>query len=384
MAGNDTLTYAMIMAYTATACTVELTVSAGGGRMSRKSRMTVKLWFRLISGLIFFMLIPHKTPMAFENSHNPLRGHKAPSHKVANSEKIHPLIRQQASPKMQRMLEHHIASLHLTGATHDGRLAVALVDVTNPTAPKMAQINGDEMMYAASMPKIAILLAAFERIADGKLPLNDSLRKTMTNMIRYSSNAAASEMIRKVGGDYINTVMASPKYKLYDPEHNGGLWVGKEYGHGHAFHRDPLHHLSHGATALQTARYYYMLETGQLVSPKLSHEMKGILSKSGISHKFVKGLEARHYGDLKMYRKSGTWRTYHADSALIEHGGRRYIAVALAKDPRGGEWMKKLIREMDSIIVALHAHDADVAAIGADASLASAEPQRSSSAKHLM
>ncbi|MDQ6982963.1 MAG: serine hydrolase [Mariprofundus sp.] len=348
--------------------------------MAHKSRMALKVWFRLMTGLLFFMLAPHKS-ISVEHSHHPINNHKSTTIKL---EKNYPAIRNHTNPKMQKMLEQHIASLHLTSAIRDKRLSVALVDVTNPATPSMAQINGDEMMYAASMPKIAILLAAFERISAGKLPLNNDLRKTMTNMIRHSSNQAATKMIRKVGGNYINKVLESPKYKLYDPNHNGGLWVGKEYAGSTAFHRDPLHHLSHGATALQTARYYYMLETGQLVSPKYSHEMKEILSESAINHKFVKGLKAKHYSDLEIYRKSGTWRTYHADSALIEHDGRRYIAVAIAKDPKGGQWMQKLIREMDTIIVSLHAHDADVASTGALASLTSAEQQPSSSSKHLM
>jgi len=346
--------------------------------MARKSRMAVRLWFRLITGLLFFILAPHKT-IAAEHAHHPANNHKSTSTKQS-----HPAIRDRANVEMQSMLEQRIAKLHLTRATHDKRLAVALVDITDPSSPRMAQVNGDEMMYAASLPKIAILLAAFERVSEGKLPLDKSLRKTMTQMIRYSSNQAATQMIRKVGGNYINDILKSPKYKLYDPNHNGGLWVGKEYASGNTFQRDPLHHLSHGATAIQTARYYYLLETGQLVSPIFSQEMKSILSKPGISHKFVKGLEANHYGDLQIYRKSGTWRTFHADSALIEHDGRRYIAVALAKDPKGGEWMKKLIHEMDAIIVALHAHDADLASVGANASLSSVEPQQRSAAKHLM
>ncbi|ATX82305.1 beta-lactamase class A [Mariprofundus ferrinatatus] len=346
--------------------------------MARKSRMAVKLWFRLMTGLLFFMLVPHKS-VAVDSSH-----HQTRHHKTTTLKKTHPTVRDHASPKMQRMLEKRIASLHLSRAIHDKRLSVALVDVTDPSAPAMAQINGDEMMYAASLPKIAILLAAFERISEGKLPLDDELRKTMTDMIRHSSNTAATEMIRKVGGDYINKVLASPKYRLYDPNHNGGLWVGKEYAGSKAFHRDPLHQLSHGATALQTARYYYLLETGQLVSPKHSREMKTILSKPGISHKFVKGLEDSPHGNLEMYRKSGTWRSYHADSALIEHDGRRYIAVALARDPKGGEWMKKLIREMDEIIVDLHEQDEVFATAGAHESLASAAHPRSSSSKRLM
>ena len=38
--------------------------------------------------------------------------------------------------------------------------ALAVVDVTDLDRPKVAAINGDVMMYAASLPKIAILLLA--------------------------------------------------------------------------------------------------------------------------------------------------------------------------------------------------------------------------------
>jgi len=256
-------------------------------------------------------------------------------------------LRQQASPDLQHRLESRVKQLHLSGAVHNKQLSVALVDVTDPAHPSVAQLNGDEMMYAASLPKIAVLLAAFERIANGKLKLDTQTEETMVRMMRYSSNRDATAMIRAVGKDYINQVLESPKYRLYDKRYNGGLWVGKEYAGSSAFHRDPLHHLSHGATVMQVARFYYMLQTGKLVSPAASREMKSILSKPGIHHKFVKGLGNT---DAKIYRKSGSWRTFHADSALIEHRGRRYIAVALANNANGGAWMTRLITAMDDII----------------------------------
>ena len=39
------------------------------------------------------------------------------------------------------------------------RLAVGIVDMHDPTHIAYATVNGDNMMYAASLPKIAILLA---------------------------------------------------------------------------------------------------------------------------------------------------------------------------------------------------------------------------------
>ena len=261
-----------------------------------------------------------------------------------------PPLRESQDPRLQAQLESRIKHLKLDAPVRRGQLAVALVDVTDPQHPSLAQVNGDEMMYAASLPKIAILLAAFERIHEGRLELDDENRELMTKMIRYSSNSAATELIQRVGRDYINKLLASPKYRLYDERYNGGLWVGKEYARGVAYKRDPLHNLSHGATAFQTARFYYLLETGQLVSPALSREMKQILGAPGIHHKFVKGLMDTS-PEAQIYRKSGSWRDWHADSAIVEHAGRTYVAVALAKSPAGGKWLKNLIAELDTIIL---------------------------------
>jgi len=92
-----------------------------------------------------------------------------------------------------------------------------------------------------------------------------------------------------------------------------------------------------------------MLQTGRLVSPKYSVLMKQIMGTPGIHHKFVAGLEHTH-PDAKVFRKSGTWNNFHADSAIIERADRRYIAVALAEDPAGGEWLRELIVVMDDAV----------------------------------
>lgn len=276
----------------------------------------------------------------------------------------YPTLREAKNTALQVQLEKRLKRLNLDTAVRKGNLAVALVDITDPQHPQLAQVNGDEMMYAASLPKIAILLAAFERVQEGKLQLNDETRQLMIDMIRYSSNSAATTLIHKVGREYINTVLRSPKYRLYDKQYNGGLWVGKEYAQGVAWQRDPLHNLSHGATALQVARFYYLLETGRLVSPEMSREMKAIMGDPGINHKFVKGLLS-NFPDAQIYRKSGSWRNWHADSAIVEHAGRTYIAVALAENPKGGDWLKDLICELDGIILQQPVRTASLAAGGA-------------------
>ena len=68
--------------------------------------------------------------------------------------------------------------------------------------------------------------------------------------------------------------------------------------------------------------------------------MKAMLAKPGIEHKFVKGLAGLQ--GLEIYRKSGSWRRWHADSALVEAGRHRYILVALAEHPLGGRWLTRM------------------------------------------
>lgn len=258
-------------------------------------------------------------------------------------------LRTAEDARVQAALEASLRKLALDRAVREGRLAAALVDITDPAHPRMAQVNGNRMMYAASLPKIAILLGAFQKAAEDKLVLDEAALSALRQMIRHSSNSAASLMLQRVGTDYLARTLQSKRYRLYDPALNGGLWVGKPYGAGRAARRDPLHNLSHGATAYQVARFYYLMETGQLVSPEASRQMKEIMSAPAIHHKFVKGLAQAH-PDAQLYRKSGTWRTFHADSAIVERDGRRYIAVGLADDPHGGDWMRELIVAMDAIV----------------------------------
>lgn len=258
-------------------------------------------------------------------------------------------LRESYDPGLQESLQRELHKLGLGPAIAAEKLCVALVDITRIDEPRVAEVNGDTMLYAASLPKIAILLGAFVEAERGRLELDAKTRAAMTRMIRVSSNTDATYMLNRVGKRRVNAILQSERYRLYDPLVNGGLWVGKEYAHGAAFERDPLHHLSHGATAMQVARFYYMLEAGELVNPKLTREMKRMLGNPGIRHKFVRGLADRP--GAKIYRKSGSWQKWHADSALVEAQGHKYIMVGLAEDPRGGDWLAAIAPRLHDLVV---------------------------------
>ena len=260
-----------------------------------------------------------------------------------------PSLWDSADVSLQKQLERTLKDLGLDKAARNRKLGVTIVDITDLEEPRVASVNGDNMLYAASLPKIAILMGAFVEIEQGNMVLDDETRGSLTRMIRNSSNADATRMLNHVGKDRLLEILQSDLYHMYDPAVNGGLWVGKEYGRSSAYKRDPLHNLSHGATPMQAARFYYLLETGQLCNPKLSTEMKTMLGNPGINHKFVKGLAS--FPDAKIYRKSGSWKKWHADSAIVEARGHKYIVVALAEDSKGGSWLSQMIKPIHEFMV---------------------------------
>jgi beta-lactamase class A len=244
----------------------------------------------------------------------------------------------------QAQLEIVLDELGLQDAVDNGQLAVALVELDGDDAVSLGMVNGHRMLYAASLPKIAILYGAAVALDRGRLTMTDALREDMVRMIRRSCNDCATRVLAKVGRQWLLDLLQSDPYRFYNPERGGGLWVGKDYARKGAFQREPMQGLSHAATPWQVARWFYLLNRGLLASPEQTDLMLECLSDPAIQHKFVKGLADQP--DAELYRKSGTWSQYHADSMLVKDGPTSYILVALAADRRGGRWLEDIARRL--------------------------------------
>ncbi len=239
---------------------------------------------------------------------------------------------------------------HWVALSKKKALSIGIVDMQDPLNSRYAAINSDNMVYAASLPKIAILLASEEAIHNGSLKETAEVKADMKMMIAKSSNSAATRMINRVGLKQIGEVMQDPRYNLYDREDGGGLWVGKAYGGANGRIGDPLKNISHAASVKQVCNYYYMLAFGQLVSPERSKDMLNVLVDPQLHHKFVSVLD-RVAPDAKVYRKSGTWENWHTDSALVWDTDRKYIVVVLAEDAGGESMLRELMLKIDTALV---------------------------------
>ena len=233
------------------------------------------------------------------------------------------------------------------------KLAIGLVLMNDTSHIKFARINGNDIMYAASLPKIAILLAAMDALEKGEIEETEQLRNDMKLMIARSDNAASTRTMDLLGFEKIEKVLTDPKYLLYDEENGGGLWVGKRYAKTGRRYPEPLKGISHAATVNQVCRFYYLLVNGQLVSFDRSSQMLSIMQDPELHHKFVNSIE-KVAPKAKLFRKSGTWHDFHADSILVWGPERRYILVALAEAPDGEVIMRDLALKIDNILKSMN------------------------------
>ncbi len=260
-------------------------------------------------------------------------------------------LRELRDADLQEQLDQIIAShpkWARLAANH--KIGIGLVDLRDPEHAKFAQINGSHMMYAASLPKIAVLLSAMDAFEQGELEETAEVQADMRLMIAKSNNAASTRMIDRVGFEKISNVMQDPRYAFYDEDNGGGLWVGKRYASAGKRVGDPMKNLSHAASATQVCRYYYLLAHGKLVNYDRSKEMLGYLGDPELHHKFVNTLD-QVAPKAKVFRKSGSWKEYHSDSALVwGKGWRKYILVALVEDTQGEQLMRELMSEIDKTL----------------------------------
>jgi beta-lactamase class A len=246
--------------------------------------------------------------------------------------------------RLQVHLEEIDGALRAKYAMSPQQTAIGVLDLRTL---RLAMVHPDRIEYAASIPKVGILLAYFQ-LHPSAANLSPATRHELGLMIKASSNEMATKFSLELGLTSIQQVLDS--YGLYDSAHGGGIWMGKHYGENTQRAGDPIGDNSHAATARQLLRFYLLLEQGKLVSSEASARMREIFASPDIPHdaiKFVKGLEGRH---RQVLRKWGSWEDWLHDSAVITGPERHYILVALTHHPKGDDYLVELAAAVDDLL----------------------------------
>jgi len=270
---------------------------------------------------------------------------------IRNTEEVPPLISLESSDLNTLLFNEISKETHWKAMINANAMTIGIVDLYDLNDIKYAGINDNFMMYSASLPKIAILLAAMDAIENGELEETPAVTKDMKLMISKSNNQASTRMIDRLGYLKIESVLRRKQHKFYDETTGGGLWVGKRYAAGGKRHPEPMKGLSHAATTMQVCSFYYQLVMGNLISYERSAQMLDIMVKPALHHKFVNTLE-KIAPKANLYRKSGSWKNFHADSILVWGPKRRYIAVALIDDIYGEQIIRNLVKPIEKVLKA--------------------------------
>lgn len=224
-------------------------------------------------------------------------------------------------------------------------VAVGVVDLRTA---RVAWLRPDAGDYAASVPKIGILFAWFATYPAAARVMEPDVRRELGEMIKRSSNEAASRFSRELGIARVQAVLDANGF--YDAQSGGGIWFGKHYGRDSERVRDPVGGHTHAATVRQLLRFYLLLEQDRLLSAEASAAMRDVFRSPEIAQvddRFVKGLAGR---EREIRRKSGWWEQWSHDTAVVTGGGRHYILVALTRHPQGTAYLEGLAPALDDVL----------------------------------
>src|SRR5438067_13615511 len=125
-------------------------------------------------------------------------------------------------PALQSKIEHIDSELRDKYAMQGDQTAVGVLDLVNL---RLAMIRPDAIEYAASVPKIGILLAYFQLHPQAATNLDPQTRHELGLMAKQSNNEMASKFSHELGLASIQKVLNDDGF--YDEAHGGGIWVGK-------------------------------------------------------------------------------------------------------------------------------------------------------------
>ncbi|MDB4931727.1 MAG: hypothetical protein JWM10_4211 [Myxococcaceae bacterium] len=249
-----------------------------------------------------------------------------------------------ASPALQRCLDAAVARLGLAADAREGRFSVAMADLSaDARHPAYAGVADTRMLYGASVPKIATLGAAFEwrreLRAGGLAPTEGArefdaaradfsagFREELRLMIFRSDNRAATSAAHRTGLPRIAAWLWDTG--IYDPAAGGGVWLGRGFFHDPLWRAEPLRNLPHAATARALVTFYALLGQDRLVDAAASADIRALMGPSAFHNRLRRAVLER-WPTARVYRKTGTWRQYRHDSALVERPGARYAVAAL-------------------------------------------------------
>ncbi len=233
-------------------------------------------------------------------------------------------------------------------------------------------IHAEEMMHAASLMKVPVMIEVFQQAERGKFSLNDkipvtnqfksivdgslyslyaaddsdediygligeklSIRELIEHMITLSSNLATNILIELVEAKNVMTTME--EMGIYNMKVLRGVEDTRAYEKG----------LNNRTDALSTMQVMLSIAEGKAGSPEACREMIEILAQQKFQAKIPAGLPE----GIKVANKTGSITHIDHDAAIVFPEGRKpYVLVILTSGLENRKDAEKLISKLSGII----------------------------------
>ena len=241
-----------------------------------------------------------------------------------------------------------------TSGLKPGQLALTLIDLRDPAAPRRGSVRGDVIIYPASVIKLFYLAATHRWMEDGRLADTAEVRRAMRDMIVDSSNDATHYLIDLLTGTTSGPELPDAEIKVWFEKRNAVTAYFAALGYtGVLAHKKPWGDGPYGresqATRLfeprrnmlttdATARLLAEIVAGRCVSVARSAEMMALLARDPATSDKDADNQAKFTGPAlppgaRLWSKAGwTSQTRH-DAACIElPGGAKFALVVFTTD----------------------------------------------------
>jgi len=264
--------------------------------------------------------------------------------------------------KLKKLLENKIKE---SGA----EVSLALKDLESG---EELLIHAEEMMHAASLMKVPVMIEVFRQAERGKYSLEDkifvtnqfksivdgsiyslqaaddsdekiykligeklSIRNLVEHMITVSSNLATNILIELVGAK--NVMETMEEMGIYNMKVLRGVEDTKAYEKG----------LNNRTDALSMMRVMLSIAEGKAASPEACKEMIEILAQQKFRAKIPAGIPE----EIKVANKTGSITRIDHDAAIVfPEGQKPYVLVILTRGLENREDAKQLISNLSRII----------------------------------
>lgn len=278
----------------------------------------------------------HSTPSSRTSAATRQQSKSASSNTVSQAE--------QAKRDKQQTLDSLSAQLQQKIARFDGTWQVYIEDL--PTGASIS-INSHQQ-YSASVIKLMVMLAVFQRMHDGAFQDNASVDNLLTQMITVSSNEATNTLVDQLGGG--NTQAG------YDAVNS----IAKQYGFSESHLNQRMGDLT-DSTGKQTSandqgRFLAAACRGQLVSAEYSQRMINLMLGQQRRSKIPAGLPS----GISVANKTGESPGVENDSAMVfasndgasitgsEPGQGDYVIAVLSEGIGSSAQVQARIRDLSA------------------------------------